>query len=78
MNTWINAIQILKNDYDKFKQYDNNPNNLTLRHIGIGEIFIYRGVDYQKIEDKRVNSLCLNLNNDKRYLISMIAPVIKK
>jgi len=57
-------------------QYDTN---LTLKPIlesvVIGEEFFLRKRKFRKLEVKRTRALCLDLANNKRYLISQIAEI---
>lgn len=50
---------------------------LTLRDIGLEETFVFRKRSFQKLQEKRTRALCLDLSNRKRYLIPMVAEVLK-
>ena len=57
-------------------QYDSNTMQLpTLESVINGEEFYLRKRKFRKLEVKRTRALCLDLTNNRRYLISQIAEV---
>jgi len=57
-------------------QYDSNTTQLpTLESVINGEEFYLRKRKFRKLEVKRTRALCLDLVNNRRYLISQIAEV---
>ena len=48
---------------------------LTLEEVKIEEEFEFRGRQFMKIEKKRTRSVCLDLQNKRRYLIPEMAEV---
>ena len=57
-------------------QYDSNTTLLpTLESVIIGEEFYLRKRKFRKLEVKRTRALCLDLTNNRRYLISQIAEI---
>tara|TARA_R110002074_G_scaffold146085_1_gene295433 strand:- start:271 stop:972 length:702 start_codon:yes stop_codon:yes gene_type:complete len=57
-------------------QYDSNTMQLpTLESVIIGEEFYLRKRKFRKLEVKRTRALCLDLTNNRRYLISQIAEI---
>jgi hypothetical protein len=57
-------------------QYDSNTMQLpTLESVINGEEFYLRKRKFRKLEVKRTRALCLDLVNNRRYLISQIAEV---
>ncbi|MFY0627262.1 MAG: transcription elongation protein SprT [Reichenbachiella sp.] len=50
-------------------------NSSLLKHISVGQKFLFRKKIYIKIEVKRTRSLCSLTENGRKYLISESAPV---
>lgn len=48
---------------------------LTLADVSLGEEFAFRKRAFRKLEKKRTRAVCLDLANNKRYLIPEIAEV---
>lgn len=58
-------------------RYDvNTESQPILESIVLGEEFFLRKRKFRKLEVKRTRALCLDLTNNRRYLISQIAEVI--
>ena len=58
-------------------QYNPEGNNsLTLADVKMGEEFVFRSRAFKKLEKKRTRALCLDLLNQKKYLIPELAEVV--
>ena len=57
------------------KKIEGSPHIITLSEINVGEKFIFKGLEYLKLEKKRTRSLCLNTQNNNRYLIPEVVEV---
>ncbi|MCO6359020.1 transcription elongation protein SprT [Roseivirga pacifica] len=56
--------------------YDlNKAQGKTLNEVALGEVFELRKRKFKKLETKRTRALCLDLSNNRRYLISLVAEV---
>lgn len=56
--------------------YDlNKVHSKTLNDIALGEEFELRNRRFKKLEVKRTRAVCLDLSNNRRYLVSLIAEV---
>lgn len=56
-------------------QYDEKPAGLRLMDIEKGDVFELRKRQFELLEKKRTRALCLDLGNQRRYLIPMVAEV---
>ena len=57
-------------------QYDPKGSSMpTLAEVGLGVEFIFRKRAFKKLEKKRTRALCLDLSNQKKYLIPELAEV---
>lgn len=57
-------------------QYDPEGSNLpTLAEVAVGGEFMFRERAFKKLEKKRTRALCLDLSNQKKYLIPELAEV---
>lgn len=61
--------------FQSISKYDVNNSSTRIIDLNIGDVFQLRGRSFSLIEKKRTRALCLDLTNQKRYLISMIAEV---
>ncbi len=57
------------------RKYDETPAGLTLAQLSLNEEFSFRNRDFRKLEVKRTRALCLDLKNQKRYLIPLLVEV---
>ena len=48
----------------------------TLADLALGDEFTFRNRKFRKLEKKRTRSVCLDLSNERRYLIPELAEVI--
>lgn len=64
--------------FQVLRQFDGDNEKVPLSKIAIGEVFAFNQKEYKKMKKQRTRSVCLDLNNNRKYLISEIAPVIKK
>jgi len=55
--------------------YDHFGAQVRLMDLNLGEQFVLKRRSFELIEKKRTRALCVDLGNQKRYLIPMIAPV---
>ncbi|MEM9326020.1 MAG: SprT-like domain-containing protein, partial [Bacteroidota bacterium] len=64
--------------YEVLRQYDAKaPNETTLRQITNGDRFDFQGQTYRKLEKRRTRALCQRLSDNRKYLISEVATVLK-
>jgi SprT protein len=63
--------------YNVLRQFDEPTGTLPLSQIPIGDSFSFNGKTYLKLEKKRTRSICQEVNSNRKYLISEIAPVSK-
>ena len=47
----------------------------TLGEISVGDQFFFRKRAFRKLQDKRTRSLCLDLRNQRKYLIPMLVEI---
>jgi SprT protein len=59
------------------KQYDLS-NGVLLDELSLDTTFEFRGVHYIKLQKRRTRALCLRLDNNKRYTISLASEVWPK
>ncbi len=57
-----------------FTPYD-DVSGTYLDEVPLGEKFIFRGHQYQKLETRRTRVMCLNLTNQRKYTINKAALV---
>ncbi len=57
-----------------FANYDDNE-GVYLGELVEGDVFIFRGHKYEKLENRRTRVMCLNLSNNRRYTINKAALV---
>ena len=55
--------------------YDLPIDQKRLNDLAIGDQFIFKTRSFELLEKKRTRALCIDLNNQKKYLIPMVAPV---
>jgi SprT protein len=58
-----------------FMKYDALSDKTLLADIPIGSAFIFREIQYQKLEDRRTRVMCLNIANKRKYIINKGAEV---
>lgn len=63
--------------YLALKRYDPPTSEIVLSELGEGDKFLFNRRTYKKLEVRRTRSLCLCLDNSRKYLISETAPVRK-
>jgi len=64
--------------YKLFKSFDENKKNVVhLCDIKLNSLFLLGNEYYRKLEVRRTRSLCKNVRNSKKYLVSEIAEVKK-
>lgn len=56
-------------------KYDVNPAGLRLMDLMLDDEFLLRDRAFRLLEKKRTRALCLDLGNNKKYLIPMVAEV---
>lgn len=61
--------------YLVLRRYDQSPEGTLLRELDSGVTFLFNKKIYRKIEKRRTRSLCVELNSNRKYLISETAPV---
>lgn len=64
--------------FNVLRKFDLENPSIPLSQIRNGEEFTFNGKLYRKIEVRRTRSVCMALSSGRRYLISEIAPVLKK
>lgn len=64
--------------FQVLRQFDGETDSIALSKVAIGDTFVFNQKDYKKIETRRTRSICLDLSNNRKYLISEIAPVVLK
>ena len=64
--------------FQVLRQFDGDNDTVALSKVAIGEVFVFNQKEYKKMEKRRTRSVCLDLSNNRKYLIAEIAPVIKK
>ena len=57
-----------------FTPYD-EVSGIYLDELPVGEKFLFRGHQYQKLETRRTRVMCLNLKNQRKYTINKAALV---
>ena len=65
------------NLYTLLKKYDRQNDTCLLQTLQVGDQFLLKGASYQYLQLKRTRVLCLQINSDKKYLISKISSVKK-
>ena len=65
------------NLYTLLNKYDRRNDTCLLQTLQVGDQFLLNGASYQYIQLKRTRVLCLQINSDKKYLISKISSVKK-
>ena len=65
------------NLYTLLKRYDYSNDTYLLQTLQVGNQFLFNGATYQYLQLKRTRVLCLQINSDKKYLISKITSVKK-
>lgn len=65
------------NLFKALKKYDEHSSEIMLHELGIGSKFLFNKKVYRKLELRRTRSLCLQVETNRKYLISETAPVIK-
>ncbi len=65
------------NLYTLLNKYDRRNDTCLLQTLRVGDQFLLNGASYQYIQLKRTRVLCLQINSDKKYLISKISSVKK-
>jgi SprT protein len=61
--------------YNVLRQFDPPDNLVPLSKMSMGSIFSFNGKTFKKLEKKRTRSVCLEIETNKKYLISEIAAV---
>jgi SprT protein len=61
--------------FKAISKYDDASNQKRLMDLGSGDQFVLKRRSFEILEKKRTRALCLDLGNQKRYLIPLIAPV---
>ena len=56
-------------------RYDAKPSGPVLKELPVGQEFVFRQRSFKKLEEKRTRALCLDLENNRRYLIPMLATI---
>jgi len=64
-----------KNLYLVLRKYDDHSSETLLGELESGTTFLFNKKIYRKLEKRRTRSLCLDVNSDRKYLISETAPV---
>ena len=64
-----------KNLYLVLRKYDDHSSETLLGELESGTTFLFNQKIYRKLEKRRTRSLCLDVNSDRKYLISETAPV---
>jgi SprT protein len=64
--------------FQVLRQFDGDTESVSLSKIAIGETFLFNDREFKKMEVRRTRSVCLDLSNNRKYLIAQIAPVTKK
>lgn len=54
---------------------ENSEQQFTLSDLPLGEEFVFRGRAFRKLEKKRTRAVCLDLKNQKKYLIPEMADI---
>jgi len=63
--------------YEEMMKYQ-QPSELgrvTLKDLNIGDMFELKSQVFQKIQERRTRAICENMNNQKEYLVSLLAEV---
>lgn len=61
--------------FQVLRQFDGDRDTLPLSKVALGQRFVFKEKEYKKIEKRRTRSVCLDLSNNRKYLIAEIAPV---
>lgn len=61
--------------YNVLRQFDGPSDLIPLSKIAPGSSFVFNDVIYRKLEKKRTRSVCLQLETNRKYLISEVAQV---
>ncbi len=64
--------------FQVLRQFDGETESVPLSKVAISQIFTFNNKEFKKMEKRRTRSVCLDLNNNRKYLIAEIAPVIIK
>ncbi|MFK7951428.1 MAG: SprT-like domain-containing protein [Ekhidna sp.] len=63
--------------YQILKQFDLPSDNVLLKDIPIGSSFTFNKRAFTKLEKKRTRSLCIEIDSQRKYMISDLAEVIE-
>lgn len=58
-----------------FLKFDAATDKTLLADIPIGSAFIFREIQYQKLANRRTRAMCLNMANNRKYVINKGAEV---
>ena len=58
------------------RQFDETSDAPTLDEVPVGQRFIFKNVQYVKLENLRSRALCLNLRNRRKYAIHRASAVV--
>ena len=57
------------------RKFDDDSGGITLAQLAINEEFSFRGRSFRKLEVKRTRALCLDLKDQKRYLVPLMVEI---
>ncbi len=61
--------------YIALKNHDESSSEIMLHELAVGTKFLFNKKTYLKLEVRRTRSLCVQIDTDRKYLISETAPV---
>ena len=61
--------------YQVLRQFDSQETKLLLQDIPVGQLFVFNGKQFIKLEKKRTRSVCKEVKTKRKYSISELADV---